>query len=136
MIVTDGFTGNVMLKLSEGLTDAMLSMIKRELTASAVTKAAQCWRSRFSKYQEASGLLGIWRRAAVGCQADRRDRTRKFKLASDSQRDPERERVFRESHERANRKGIEKRVREITADESQIVDLRSICVICGLIVVI
>jgi glycerol-3-phosphate acyltransferase PlsX len=39
VIVTDGFTGNVMLKLSEGLTDAMLSMIKRELTASAVTKA-------------------------------------------------------------------------------------------------
>src|SRR6476659_5189373 len=36
VIVTDGFTGNVMLKLSEGLTDAMLSMIKRELTASAV----------------------------------------------------------------------------------------------------
>ena len=39
VIVTDGFTGNVMLKLSEGLTDAMLWMIKRELTASAVTKA-------------------------------------------------------------------------------------------------
>lgn len=39
VIVTDGFTGNVMLKLSEGLTEAMLSMIKRELTQSAVTKA-------------------------------------------------------------------------------------------------
>lgn len=39
VIVTDGFTGNVMLKLAEGLTEAMLSMIKRELTASAVTKA-------------------------------------------------------------------------------------------------
>lgn len=39
VIVTDGFTGNVMLKLSEGLTEAMLSMIKRELTGSAVTKA-------------------------------------------------------------------------------------------------
>jgi phosphate acyltransferase len=39
VIVTDGFTGNVMLKLSEGLTDAMLSMIKRELTSSTVTKA-------------------------------------------------------------------------------------------------
>jgi phosphate acyltransferase len=39
VIVTDGFTGNVMLKLSEGLTEAMLSMIKRELTTSAVTKA-------------------------------------------------------------------------------------------------
>jgi glycerol-3-phosphate acyltransferase PlsX len=39
VIVTDGFTGNVMLKLSEGLTDAMLSMIKRELTATARSKA-------------------------------------------------------------------------------------------------
>jgi phosphate acyltransferase len=39
VIVTDGFTGNVMLKLCEGLTEAMLSMIKRELTSSAVTKA-------------------------------------------------------------------------------------------------
>src|ERR671917_1655830 len=39
VIVTDGFTGNVMLKLSEGLTEAMLSMIKRELIASAMTRA-------------------------------------------------------------------------------------------------
>jgi len=39
VIVTDGFTGNVMLKLSEGLTEAMLSMIKRELSVSAMTKA-------------------------------------------------------------------------------------------------
>src|SRR5918999_2594584 len=39
VIVTDGFTGNVMLKLSEGLTEAMLSMLKRELRATAVTKA-------------------------------------------------------------------------------------------------
>jgi glycerol-3-phosphate acyltransferase PlsX len=39
VIVTDGFTGNVMLKLSEGLTEAMLAMLKRELTATAVTKA-------------------------------------------------------------------------------------------------
>jgi phosphate acyltransferase len=39
VIVTDGFTGNVMLKLAEGLTEAMLSMIKRELIASAMTRA-------------------------------------------------------------------------------------------------
>jgi glycerol-3-phosphate acyltransferase PlsX len=39
VIVTDGFTGNVMLKLSEGLTEAMLSMIKRELISSAMTRA-------------------------------------------------------------------------------------------------
>lgn len=39
VIVTDGFTGNVILKLSEGLSDAFVSMIKRELSASAITKA-------------------------------------------------------------------------------------------------
>jgi glycerol-3-phosphate acyltransferase PlsX len=39
VIVTDGFTGNVMLKLSEGLTEAMLSMLKKELMSTAVTKA-------------------------------------------------------------------------------------------------
>jgi glycerol-3-phosphate acyltransferase PlsX len=39
VIVTDGFTGNVMLKLSEGLQDAVLSLIKRELSATAITKA-------------------------------------------------------------------------------------------------
>ncbi len=39
VIVTDGFTGNVMLKLSEGLTEAMLAMLKHELKATAVTKA-------------------------------------------------------------------------------------------------
>ena len=39
VIVTDGFTGNVMLKLSEGSTEAVLAMLKRELTATAATKA-------------------------------------------------------------------------------------------------
>jgi len=39
VIVTDGFTGNVMLKLSEGLQDAVLSLIRRELSASTITKA-------------------------------------------------------------------------------------------------
>lgn len=38
VIVTDGFTGNVMLKLSEGLQDAVISMIKRELSATVITK--------------------------------------------------------------------------------------------------
>ena len=36
VIVTDGFTGNVMLKLSEGLQDAVLTLIKRELSATAM----------------------------------------------------------------------------------------------------
>jgi phosphate acyltransferase len=75
VIVTDGFTGNVMLKLSEGLTDAMLSMIKRELTASAVTKAgAMLAKPAFRNikkrldYSEHGGapLLGVRKIVLVG----------------------------------------------------------------------
>lgn len=75
VIVTDGFTGNVMLKLSEGLTEAMLSMIKRELTASAVTKAgAMLAKPAFRKikkrldYSEYGGapLLGVRQIVVIG----------------------------------------------------------------------
>jgi len=75
VIVTDGFTGNVMLKLSEGLTDAMLSMIKRELTASAVTKAGAVLAKPAFKnikkrldYSEHGGapLLGVQKIVVIG----------------------------------------------------------------------
>lgn len=75
VIVTDGFTGNVMLKLSEGLTTAMLSMIKRELSSSAVTKAgAMLSRPAFQNikrrldYSEYGGapLLGVRQIVVIG----------------------------------------------------------------------
>jgi glycerol-3-phosphate acyltransferase PlsX len=75
VIVTDGFTGNVMLKLSEGLTTAMLSMIKRELASSAVTKAgAVLARPAFRNikkrldYTEYGGapLLGVRKIVVIG----------------------------------------------------------------------
>ncbi len=75
VIVTDGFTGNVMLKLSEGLTEAMLSMIKRELSVSAVTKAgAVLVKPAFSNikkkldYSEYGGapLLGVRKIVVIG----------------------------------------------------------------------
>ncbi|HEV3470531.1 MAG TPA: phosphate acyltransferase PlsX [Pyrinomonadaceae bacterium] len=74
VIVTDGFTGNVMLKLSEGLQDAVISMIKRELSASAITKAgAVLARPAFQNlkkrldYAEYGGapLLGVQRIVVV-----------------------------------------------------------------------
>jgi phosphate acyltransferase len=75
VIVTDGFTGNVMLKLSEGLTEAMLSMIKKELGVSAVTKAGGVLakpafrnikkRLDYSEYGGAP-LLGISRIVVIG----------------------------------------------------------------------
>ncbi len=75
VIVTDGFTGNVMLKLSEGLQEAVISMIKRELSASAITKAgAMLARPAFQNlrkrldYAEYGGapLLGVRRIVVVG----------------------------------------------------------------------
>jgi glycerol-3-phosphate acyltransferase PlsX len=75
VIVTDGFTGNVMLKLSEGLQDAVLSMIRRELSASTITKAgAVLARPAFRNlkkrldYAEYGGapLLGVRRIVVVG----------------------------------------------------------------------
>lgn len=38
VVVTDGFTGNVILKLTEGLAGMLMGMIKAELMASTVTK--------------------------------------------------------------------------------------------------
>ncbi len=75
VIVTDGFTGNVMLKLSEGLQDAVISLIKRELSASVITKTgAMLARPAFQNlkkrldYSEHGGapLLGVRRIVVVG----------------------------------------------------------------------
>jgi len=75
VIVTDGFTGNVMLKLSEGLTEATLAMLKKELMATAVTKAgAMLAKPAFRNikkrldYTEYGGapLLGVNRIVVIG----------------------------------------------------------------------
>jgi glycerol-3-phosphate acyltransferase PlsX len=75
VIVTDGFTGNVMLKLSEGLQDAVLWLIRRELSATAITKAgAMLARPAFQRlkkrldYSEYGGapLLGVRNIVVVG----------------------------------------------------------------------
>src|ERR671939_999633 len=75
VIVTDGFTGNVMLKLSEGLQEAVISMIRRELSASVITKTgAMLARPAFKNlkkrldYAEYGGapLLGVRRIVVVG----------------------------------------------------------------------
>ncbi len=38
LIVTDGFTGNITLKVTEGVVDMLLSMLKREITGSILSK--------------------------------------------------------------------------------------------------
>src|SRR5437868_4352614 len=68
VVVCDGFVGNVVLKLTEGLSDALLGMIRAEMTRSLPNKlAAAVLRSDMSKlakrldYAEYGGfpLLGI-----------------------------------------------------------------------------
>ncbi|HYN83936.1 MAG TPA: phosphate acyltransferase PlsX [Pyrinomonadaceae bacterium] len=75
VIVTDGVTGTVMLKLSEGLQEAVISMIRRELSATTITKAgAVLARPAFRNlkkrldYAEYGGapLLGVRRVVIVG----------------------------------------------------------------------
>jgi glycerol-3-phosphate acyltransferase PlsX len=75
VIVTDGFTGNVILKLSEGLQEAVVSMIKRELSATVITKtgavlarpAFQNLKKRLD-YAEYGGapLLGVRKIVVIG----------------------------------------------------------------------
>ncbi|MEJ7709487.1 MAG: phosphate acyltransferase PlsX [Pyrinomonadaceae bacterium] len=75
VIVTDGFTGNVMLKLSEGLSEAMLSMIRKELKGTAISQAgAMLARPAFRRlkkkldYSEYGGapLLGVRQIVVIG----------------------------------------------------------------------
>lgn len=68
LIVTDGFTGNVALKVSEGVVDAMLSMLKREIMSNVFSKIGFFFLNRSLKrikkkldYAEYGGalLLGV-----------------------------------------------------------------------------
>lgn len=68
LIVTDGFTGNVTLKVAEGVVDVMLSMLKREIMSNLLSKIGffflKSSLKRIKKkldYQEYGGalLLGV-----------------------------------------------------------------------------
>ncbi|MBN2400710.1 MAG: phosphate acyltransferase PlsX [Candidatus Aminicenantes bacterium] len=68
LIVTDGFTGNVALKVSEGLADVMLSMLRREIMSNIFSKIGFFFLKRSLKriknkldYAEYGGalLLGV-----------------------------------------------------------------------------
>ncbi len=68
LIVTDGFTGNVALKISEGVVDVMLSMLKREIMSNIFSKIGFFFLKRSLKrikkkldYAEYGGalLLGV-----------------------------------------------------------------------------
>jgi phosphate acyltransferase len=121
VIVTDGFTGNVMLKLSEGLQEAVISLIRRELSASAITKAgAVLARPAFQRlkkrldYAEYGGapLLGVRRIVVVGHGSSN---ARAVRNAI---------RIVKEFSERGAGERIERGVAETNAKEKQMSDAR------------
>ncbi|HEU4594122.1 MAG TPA: phosphate acyltransferase PlsX [Pyrinomonadaceae bacterium] len=123
VIVTDGFTGNVMLKLSEGLQDAVLTLIKRELSATAITKAgAVLARPAFKNlkkrldYAEYGGapLLGV-RKIVVVCHGSSNARAIRNAV-----------RNVKEFSERGAVARIERGVAETNARESEAVRVAAV----------
>jgi glycerol-3-phosphate acyltransferase PlsX len=121
VIVTDGFTGNVMLKLSEGLQDAVISLIKRELSASAISKAgAMLARPAFQRlkkkldYSEYGGapLLGVQRLVVIGHGSSN---ARAIRSAV---------RIVREFSEQGAAERIEEGIAETHARELELADVR------------
>jgi len=122
VIVTDGFTGNVMLKLSEGLQDAVLSLIRRELSASALTKAgAVLVRPAFKRlkkrldYAEYGGapLLGV-RNIVVVCHGSSNARAVRNAI-----------RIVKEFSEHGAAGRIERGLAETNAKEKQSSDIKA-----------
>jgi fatty acid/phospholipid biosynthesis enzyme len=48
-VVTDGFTGNVCLKVSESLAEMLTSMIRESSRATSCRRRARCWPSARSR---------------------------------------------------------------------------------------
>ena len=77
VIVCDGFTGNVALKVSEGVFEFMMRLLKHELKATIQTKAGRiAYATGISEIQKATRLCRIRRRAASGDQRRRRHLSR------------------------------------------------------------
>ena len=71
VIVCDGFTGNVALKLSEGLIETFASMLRQELQKTLSAKVGYIFaQNAFRALQAAAGLFGIWRRPFAGHQGN------------------------------------------------------------------
>ena len=67
VIVCDGFIGNVVLKVSEGVADMVKHLLRESLEATIAGKIGYVIsKTAFSDFQEAHGLFRIRRRAAAG----------------------------------------------------------------------
>ena len=89
VVVCDGFIGNVALKVSEGLVDMFVSMLRESLSATMTRKIGSMLLARgLPRVQEAPGLFGIWRCAAAGREGRLHHLPRAFQRQRRQERHP------------------------------------------------
>ena len=72
VVVCDGFIGNIALKISEGLAETILKMLKREISSRLHRKdRISADETSDQKLQKENGLRRVRRRAAAGHQRDK-----------------------------------------------------------------
>ena len=89
VVVCDGFTGNVVLKLSEGLASAITGAIREEINASLVSKLfAVGVLPAFRPRAQAAELRRVWRCAAARAERHLHHGARPLERAGDQERRP------------------------------------------------
>ena len=89
VIVTDGFTGNVILKVSESLAEMVESMLREEIKRTLQASVGFLLsRSAFRRFKTAARLLRVRRRAAAGREGLRDHLPRALLREGRQERDP------------------------------------------------
>ncbi len=96
VIVADGFTGNVILKTSEGLAEAIMGLLKTELGQTLVYAGRRdSFADSLPSSEKEARLFRVWRRAAARSQAALCHLSRTVHAEGDTQCDTHCKRVLR-----------------------------------------
>ena len=88
-IICDGFVGNVVIKVSEGLMESAGALLRREIKKSPLALAGGFFDEiPLAAYQKAGGLYRIRRGAAFGRQRYRHDQPRPVVAQGHQERHP------------------------------------------------
>ena len=103
VIVMDGFTGNVTLKVSEKLAETLMKEIKEELMRTPLRKLGRLSRGAPSRPSACASTRRVRGRAAARREGLLRDRPRPVERGGGQARDPGRGRVLHQRRQRADR---------------------------------
>jgi hypothetical protein len=74
VIVADGFTGNIVLKISEGLVEMVEALLGEELSATSRARGIAAGAAGAPPFPQARRLFRVWRCAPAGRRRDRHRR--------------------------------------------------------------